>query len=245
MHTQPPLKSHEKVVYGVGPGLIPPSQPSYIPQYAPSVVVPVPQVTQPTCKWIFLSLTKIGHHSRSWVFVLYPAPSKKQNSCCKNNARCYGGTGGVLLVLCLLALAIWLGGMITLMFCYFQQNITESFSSVDYHILRVELEFAHISIKLLTFVLKYLCFGFMKLFYLNQLRMSLVVTCNTCNICIWQYIDQKKNNNSTLFSAVILHVPAVTSHFVNCSTLPGPLSQSLADLGCVHTFCVCYGSDRL
>lgn len=85
MHTQPPLKSHEKVVYGVGPGLIPPSQPSYIPQYAPSVVVPVPQVTQPT------------------------SPSKKQNSCCKNNARCYGGTGGVLLVLCLLALAIWLG----------------------------------------------------------------------------------------------------------------------------------------
>lgn len=82
LHTQPPLKSYEEVVYGVGPGLTPPNQPHYIPQYPPPVVVH--QVTQ-------------------------PAPRSKRKRCCQNNAQCYGGSGGILLLLGLLALAIWLG----------------------------------------------------------------------------------------------------------------------------------------
>ncbi|XP_070685595.1 transmembrane protease serine 13a [Pempheris klunzingeri] len=84
VHTQPPLKSYEEVVYGVGPGLTPPSQPHYIPQYPPPVVVP--QVTRSSIP-----------------------PSSKRRRCCDNNAQCYGGSGGTLLVLALLALAIWLG----------------------------------------------------------------------------------------------------------------------------------------
>lgn len=40
VHTLPPLKSYEEVVYGVGPGLTPPTQPHYIPQYPPPVAVP-------------------------------------------------------------------------------------------------------------------------------------------------------------------------------------------------------------
>ncbi|KAF3847717.1 hypothetical protein F7725_020745, partial [Dissostichus mawsoni] len=48
MHTQPPLKPYEEVVYGVGPGLTPPSHPLYIPQYPPPVVVsPVTQSSIP------------------------------------------------------------------------------------------------------------------------------------------------------------------------------------------------------
>uniref|UniRef100_A0A8C6TTG7 Transmembrane serine protease 13b n=1 Tax=Neogobius melanostomus TaxID=47308 RepID=A0A8C6TTG7_9GOBI len=82
MYPQPPLKSHEDLVYGVGPGLIPPSQPRYIPWYPPVEIVP--QVT-------------------------HPIPRKKRSHCCRNNAQCYGSTGGILLVLGLLALAIWLG----------------------------------------------------------------------------------------------------------------------------------------
>ncbi|KAG7478642.1 transmembrane protease serine 13-like [Solea senegalensis] len=82
VHTLPPLKPYEEVVYGVGPGLTPPSQPYYIPRYpSPVVVAPVTQ----------------------------PASSNKRKRCCQNNARCYGGSGGVILVLALLALAIWIG----------------------------------------------------------------------------------------------------------------------------------------
>lgn len=40
VHTQPPLKPYEEVVYGVGPGLTPPTYPHYIPQYSPPVAVP-------------------------------------------------------------------------------------------------------------------------------------------------------------------------------------------------------------
>ncbi|CAL1570486.1 unnamed protein product [Knipowitschia caucasica] len=74
----PPLppSAHGDLVYG----LTPPSQPHYIPQYPPVVIVP--QVSQ-------------------------PLPPKRSR--CRNNAQCYGGTGGILLVLGLLALAIWLG----------------------------------------------------------------------------------------------------------------------------------------
>lgn len=41
---------------------------------------------------------------------LCPAPSRKKSGCGNRNPRCYAGTGGVLLVACLLGLAIWLGG---------------------------------------------------------------------------------------------------------------------------------------
>lgn len=84
LHTQPPLKPYEEVVFGVGPGLTPPPHPHYIPQYAPPVVVP--QVTRSSIP-----------------------PRSKQRRCCQSNSQCYGGSGGVLLVLALLALAIWLG----------------------------------------------------------------------------------------------------------------------------------------
>ncbi|XP_020773700.2 LOW QUALITY PROTEIN: transmembrane protease serine 13a [Boleophthalmus pectinirostris] len=82
---EPPPPYYSASLYPQPPlkvyGLTPPSQPRYIPQY-PSVVV-VPQVTT--------------------------LPPKRRSRCCRNNAQCYGGTGGVLLVLGLLALAIWLG----------------------------------------------------------------------------------------------------------------------------------------
>lgn len=81
MHPQPPLKGQEDL-YGEGPGLMPPSQPRYIPQYPPVVVVPQ---------------------------VAHPIPPKRRSRFCGNNAQCYGSTGGILLVLGLLALAIWLG----------------------------------------------------------------------------------------------------------------------------------------
>ncbi|XP_036973990.1 transmembrane protease serine 13a [Acanthopagrus latus] len=84
VHTQPPLKPYEEVVYGVGPGLTPPTYPHYIPQYPPPVAVP-----------------QVAHSSIP--------PRRKRRRCCENNSQCYGGSGGVLLVLGLLALAIWLG----------------------------------------------------------------------------------------------------------------------------------------
>lgn len=42
---------------------------------------------------------------------LFSAPSSKKGGCCNRNPKCYAGIGGVILVLGLLALAIWLGGM--------------------------------------------------------------------------------------------------------------------------------------
>ena len=50
---------------------------------------------------------------------LCPAGSHKKRRCCENKAQCYGGSGGVFLVLALLALGIWLGGILFL----FKQNI--------------------------------------------------------------------------------------------------------------------------
>lgn len=84
VHTQPPLKSYEEVVYGVGPGLKPPTQPHYIPQYPPAgTASPVVRSSIP--------------------------PGRKRKRCCATNSRFYGGSGGILLVLALMALAIWLG----------------------------------------------------------------------------------------------------------------------------------------
>ncbi|XP_041665941.1 transmembrane protease serine 13a [Cheilinus undulatus] len=84
IHTLPPLKSYEEVVYGVGPGSTPLNHPRYVPRYPAHVVTP--QVT-----------------------VGSTPPSRKRRRCCNNNAQCYGGSGGTFLVLGLLALAIWLG----------------------------------------------------------------------------------------------------------------------------------------
>ncbi|XP_031152581.1 transmembrane protease serine 13a [Sander lucioperca] len=84
VYTLPPLKSYEEVVYGVGPGLTPHTHPHYIPQYAPPVVVP--QVIQSSI-----------------------IPSSRKKRCCESNGQFFGGSGGALLVLGLLALAIWLG----------------------------------------------------------------------------------------------------------------------------------------
>ncbi|XP_047450852.1 transmembrane protease serine 13a [Mugil cephalus] len=83
VHAQPPLKSYEEVVYGVGPGLTPPSHPHYIPQYSPPVTAP--PVTQ----------TSI--------------PPRRKKRCCEGSRQCYSGTGVALLVLAVLGLAVWLG----------------------------------------------------------------------------------------------------------------------------------------
>lgn len=45
------------------------------------------------------------------------ASSSRNKRWCKNNAQCYGSSGGVLLVFALLGLAIWLGGTL----CWFTQ----------------------------------------------------------------------------------------------------------------------------
>ncbi|KAM8904233.1 transmembrane protease serine 13a isoform 2-T2 [Spinachia spinachia] len=82
VQTQPPLKSYEEVVYGVGRGLTPPAYPQYIPQYGPPVAPAQVQLS---------------------------IPPKKKKSCCDGNARWYGGSGGGFVVLSLLGLAVWLG----------------------------------------------------------------------------------------------------------------------------------------
>ncbi|XP_053729831.1 transmembrane protease serine 13a isoform X1 [Synchiropus splendidus] len=82
--SQAPYRPYEVTGYGTGPGLTPHSHPHYIPQY-PSPVVPVPvqHTTIPT--------------------------SCKKRRCCERSTQCYGGSGGTLLLIGLLALAIWLG----------------------------------------------------------------------------------------------------------------------------------------
>ncbi|KAJ7995971.1 hypothetical protein DPEC_G00232230 [Dallia pectoralis] len=79
--TQPPPQ-YDEVVGARGWG-DPPSQPYYIPQPLPNVsVVQVPQS---------------------------PPPRPKQRLSCGNNACCYGRSGGVVLLLVVLGIAIWLG----------------------------------------------------------------------------------------------------------------------------------------
>ncbi|XP_040037755.2 transmembrane protease serine 13a [Gasterosteus aculeatus] len=82
VQTQPPLKSYEEVVYGVGPGLTPPAYPQYIPQYGPPAAPAQVQLS---------------------------IPPQKKKRCCDAGARWYGGSGGFLVVIALLALAVWLG----------------------------------------------------------------------------------------------------------------------------------------
>ncbi|KAM9853151.1 transmembrane protease serine 13a isoform 2-T2 [Aulostomus maculatus] len=84
VHTQPPLKPYEEVVYGMGPGMTPATKPHYIPQYPPPVTA-----------------AQVQHSSNP--------PMSKRKPCCRRNAQCFGGSGGLLLVLGLLVLAIWLG----------------------------------------------------------------------------------------------------------------------------------------
>ncbi|XP_008285238.1 transmembrane protease serine 13a [Stegastes partitus] len=84
VHAQPPLRPYEEVVYGLDPSLKPPTQPHYIPQYPPPPVV-APQVTQSG------------------------TPRSRKKRCCQGNTQWYGGSGAALLLLGLLALAIWLG----------------------------------------------------------------------------------------------------------------------------------------
>ncbi|XP_024911053.1 transmembrane protease serine 13a isoform X2 [Cynoglossus semilaevis] len=82
VHSLPSLKSYDEVAYGTGADLAPPSQPYYIPRYPePVIVAQVPE----------------------------PAPSRQKRKLCQKNAQCLGGSGGVVLVLALLALAIWIG----------------------------------------------------------------------------------------------------------------------------------------
>lgn len=46
--------------------------------------------------------------------LMRPAPSKDKRKHCRSTPRCFGGTGSILLLLALLALAVWLGCMLSL-----------------------------------------------------------------------------------------------------------------------------------
>nr|XP_061797532.1 transmembrane protease serine 13-like [Nerophis lumbriciformis] len=84
VHTQPPLKSYEEVVYGVAPGQKLANQPQYIPQYSPPVAIP--QVTQSSS-----------------------LPRSKKKGSCNKNGLCIGGWCAAVLLSALLGVAIWLG----------------------------------------------------------------------------------------------------------------------------------------
>lgn len=77
-----------------------------------------------------------------FVYCLCSAPRSKRKRCCQNNAQCYGGSGGTLLLLGLLALAIWLGGTLCLLIqitwhkinllFWFIHNCSKFTNSIDY-----------------------------------------------------------------------------------------------------------------
>ncbi|XP_067364279.1 transmembrane protease serine 13a [Channa argus] len=79
-----PFQPYREVVCGLGPGLTPPTQTHYIPQYPPFVAV----------------------HQVAPLNIPHGSTRK---SCCNCTGRCYAGSGGALTVLALLGLAIWLG----------------------------------------------------------------------------------------------------------------------------------------
>ncbi|XP_077467777.1 transmembrane protease serine 13a isoform X1 [Stigmatopora argus] len=84
VHAQPPLKSYEEVVYGVAPEQLPANQPHYIPRF--STPVAAPQVTQSSS-----------------------LPRSKKKGCCNRNRQCVGGSFAAVVLVALLAVAIWLG----------------------------------------------------------------------------------------------------------------------------------------
>ncbi|KAG5269659.1 hypothetical protein AALO_G00204500 [Alosa alosa] len=84
LHTQPPLRPYEEVVYGNGFGVPTYQHPHYVPQHPPVIATAVAQPSLP--------------------------PSKgREKRCCGRNAQCFGGSGGTVLLLVLLGVAIWLG----------------------------------------------------------------------------------------------------------------------------------------
>ncbi|XP_030633817.1 transmembrane protease serine 13a [Chanos chanos] len=85
VHTQPPLKPYEEVVYGQAYGVGPGGLPYYIPQPPPPVSPPV--VTQRDI----------------------PPPSGKRRQCCERRGQCYGALGATVILLGFFAVAIWLG----------------------------------------------------------------------------------------------------------------------------------------
>ncbi|XP_062329166.1 transmembrane protease serine 13a [Osmerus eperlanus] len=85
VHTQPPLKSYEDVVFGDPAWLVPPSQPYYIPQHVPAVT-PLP-VKEPSKE----------------------LPSSTKLRCCTNKTKRYAMFGVTILFLALLGVFIWLG----------------------------------------------------------------------------------------------------------------------------------------
>ncbi|KPP71886.1 hypothetical protein Z043_109161, partial [Scleropages formosus] len=81
---QPPLQSYEEAVYGMGGNAGISSQPYYINQQIQPV--PPPIITQEN-----------------------PPSTQREASSFRNKARCFGGSGGTLIFLALLAIAIWVG----------------------------------------------------------------------------------------------------------------------------------------
>uniref|UniRef100_W5MI98 Transmembrane serine protease 13 n=1 Tax=Lepisosteus oculatus TaxID=7918 RepID=W5MI98_LEPOC len=78
-----PCPTYEEIPYGGG---APPMQPYYIPQ--PVLVTPAPHVAQPSAS----------------------PPQRKSGLSCNRNARCFGGSGSIVILLAIIAIAIWLGG---------------------------------------------------------------------------------------------------------------------------------------
>ncbi|XP_069038517.1 transmembrane protease serine 13a isoform X2 [Lepisosteus oculatus] len=77
-----PCPTYEEIPYGGG---APPMQPYYIPQ--PVLVTPAPHVAQPSAS----------------------PPQRKSGLSCNRNARCFGGSGSIVILLAIIAIAIWLG----------------------------------------------------------------------------------------------------------------------------------------
>lgn len=116
VHTQPPLRKDEEVVYDVRPGLTPATYPHYIPQHPPPVVIPQAAgghfnvSSTPLRRKRCVNMCEANVYRVPVGVCLFAAPSSKRKGCCKSNSQCYGSAGGILLLLALLALAIWLGG---------------------------------------------------------------------------------------------------------------------------------------
>uniref|UniRef100_A0A8C7M077 Transmembrane serine protease 13 n=1 Tax=Oncorhynchus kisutch TaxID=8019 RepID=A0A8C7M077_ONCKI len=102
VHTLPPLQSYEEAVYGAGPRPTPPNQLYYIPQHPPPVAAQ--HICQPS-----ISLPD----------------NKRKHKCCQHSAKCFGGSGGTVLLL-LLAIAIWLG-------VHYGTRLATTTATLDHH----------------------------------------------------------------------------------------------------------------
>ncbi|XP_042564571.1 transmembrane protease serine 13a, partial [Clupea harengus] len=115
VHTQPPLRTYEEVVYGNGPGVPQYNQPHYIPQHPPMITTAVTQHRIREFFLLFVSLCVfllptflLSLYIQIFIYGDTP-PKGKEKQCCGRSAQCCSGSGGAVFLLALLAVAIWLG----------------------------------------------------------------------------------------------------------------------------------------